>query len=62
MTIKVKNTKTGKFVKNAIDGKEVEFTSKEHAQKWADGMTRNSVLSATAFNSIRPCKYIVVEI
>jgi len=58
---KVQNTKTGQFVKSAIDGKVVLFQSKERAQKWADNMTRNSILNATAWNSIRPVKYTVTN-
>lgn len=56
----VQNTKTGKFLKDAITCKPHQFADIEHAQKWADDAHRNSVLNATAWNSTRPTKYAVI--
>ena len=60
MNYQVQNVKTGKVLKNMIDRKPIIFETAEHAQKWADNKTRDSHLNATAFNSVRPTKYIVI--
>jgi hypothetical protein len=58
---KVKNNRTGKFIKNALTGKPFTFEDKDHAQKWADDSARESVLNATAWNSVRRSTFSVVE-
>jgi hypothetical protein len=55
----IKNAKTGKTVKDAISGKQIQFETEQDARTFADSMERNSVLGATAFNSTRPTKYVV---
>lgn len=57
----VQNTRTGRFVGDAITGKTRNFEKLEVAQKWADNMHRNSCLNATAWNSVRPSVYKVVS-
>lgn len=58
----VKNAKTGKPVKNAISCKPFLFESKADAEYMASSCERDSVLNATAFNSIRPSKFVVCEV
>jgi hypothetical protein len=59
---KVQDVKTKKFMKNKIDMKEMIFLTASHAQKWADTATENSYKDATAWNSVRPTKFVVVEV
>ena len=59
---KVQNAKTKRFMKNKMDMKEMVFETESHAQKWADTATENSWKDATAFNSVRPAKFVVVAI
>ncbi len=56
----VKNTKTGKLAKDPITMHPHSFESVEHAQKFADGMTLDSVLRSTAWNSVRKTTWKVV--
>ena len=56
---KVKNNRTGKFIKDAITGKIMLF-DKETAKYMAKCAERDSVLSATAWNSTRKSTYSVV--
>jgi hypothetical protein len=57
---KIINGKNGKAIKNAIDGKEITFDTKEDAETFAAGCARRSVMDATAWNSIRRTVFTVV--
>lgn len=58
---KIKIQGTARFVRDPITTKPHTFETREHAQKWADDLHRDSILNATAWNSIRRTVYIVVE-
>ena len=57
---KVQNAKTGKFVKDACAGKVFQFSTKEAAEKFASSMMVNSINGATAWNTTRATKFVVV--
>ena len=56
----ITNVKTGKAIKDAITCKPKTFESAQDARHFADCMERNSILNATAWNSVRRAKYNVV--
>jgi len=58
----IQNKQTLKIVKDAVSSKPFKFASEEDARHFANGMERDSVLNATAFNSVRPSKYQVITI
>lgn len=57
---KIKIQGTNRFVRDPITTKPHVFETFEHAQKWADDLHRDSVLSATAWNSTRRTFFVVV--
>lgn len=57
---KVKNDRTGKFIKDAITTQVRIFDTIEHAQSVAAAKMRESVLNATAWNRVRKATYSVV--
>lgn len=57
---KVQNSKTKKFVKDAITGKIKLFGTMKEAEASAKSSEYYSNVKATAWNSIRAAKYIVV--
>ena len=58
----IKNCRNGKIVKNAINRKPLCFNTIEEAEKMASNLVRNSTINASAWNNIRPSKYIVISI
>ena len=58
---KVQNLTTGKFLKDAISGKAMVFATMEDAEHCAAACHRDSVLSATAWNSKRGFKYAIIK-
>ena len=59
---KVKNLRTGKFLRDAITKKDAVFQDQEHAQKIADNSERDSHLDAKATNNVRLSKFAVVDL
>jgi N12 class adenine-specific DNA methylase len=59
---KVRNLRTGRFLKDGITGKDAVLQDRDHAQKVADDSERDSHLNAKATNSIRPSKFAVVDL
>lgn len=57
---KVQNTKTKKFLKDAVSGKVWLFDSIEAATMNCKSAEYYSTMNASAFNSVRAAKYIVV--
>ena len=58
---KLKNTVTGKCIKNMIDGKTMLFSTEADALAFGDSIHRDSLLSATAWNRKRGFSYVVVK-
>lgn len=58
----VKNTRTGKLLKSVLSGRVLDFSDKAMAEIWAKNLSCDSVLDATAWNSVRPTKYQVIEV
>lgn len=56
----VKNTTSGRIVKDGITGKRILFDSRAAAEKVAQDFTRHEFLQRKSFRS--PCRYTVVEI
>lgn len=57
---KIQNAVSKRFVRDMISGKTRFFDSREDAKAFAESIHRDSVLSATAWNSKRGFSYQIV--
>lgn len=57
----VKSKKTGKLAKDPITTRPHQFETAEAAQIFADAMSRESIVGATAWNSVRKTAWQVVQ-
>lgn len=56
---KIVNVKTGKDVKDAISCKVITFDTFQAAEMFANSLTRDSITGATAWNRVRPTKFVI---